>query len=108
VVKPTLISLLESPHGVQFENVYVYSKLLQQSKYRYLENLLSLIDEISYFTFSNNSDVIPPSKAHPNSIFVFGDVTCDKQDPVREYFLMSRHSHVDVFISVISVIRENT
>jgi len=34
-----LISLLESPHGVRFENVY--SKSLQQPKYRYLENLLT-------------------------------------------------------------------
>jgi len=41
-----LISLLESPHGVRFENVYVYLKPLQQPKYRYLENLLSSIDEI--------------------------------------------------------------
>jgi len=47
-----LISLLESPHGVSFENVYVYSKSLQQPKYQYLENLLSSIDEIGYFTFS--------------------------------------------------------
>jgi len=58
-----LISLLESPHGVHFENVYVYSKSLQQPKYRYLENLLTSIDEIGYFTFSNNSDIIPPSEA---------------------------------------------
>jgi len=28
-----LINLLESPHGVRFENVYVYSKSLQQPKY---------------------------------------------------------------------------
>ncbi|XP_011860347.1 PREDICTED: zinc finger BED domain-containing protein 4-like [Vollenhovia emeryi] len=55
-----LISLLESPHGVCFENVYVYSKSLQQPKYQYLEKLLTSIDEIDYFTFSNNSDVIPP------------------------------------------------
>jgi len=27
------ISLLESPHGIRFENVYVYSKSLQQLKY---------------------------------------------------------------------------
>ena len=58
-----LISLIESPHGVRFENVYVYSKSLQQPKYKYLENLLTPIDEIGYFTFSNNSDVIPPSEA---------------------------------------------
>ncbi|KAL6265891.1 hypothetical protein P5V15_002725 [Pogonomyrmex californicus] len=31
--KTILISLLESPHGVRFENVYVYLKLLQQPKY---------------------------------------------------------------------------
>jgi len=55
-----LISLLESPYDLRFENVYMYLKLLQQSKYRYLENLLTMIEEIGYFTFSNNSDVVPP------------------------------------------------
>ncbi|KAG5313760.1 LIPHB Lipase, partial [Acromyrmex insinuator] len=74
-----LISLLEKwPNGVRFENVYVYSKSLQQPKYRYLENLFTFIDEIGYFTFSNNSDV-------------------DKQDAVREYFSMGRHANVDCF-----------
>jgi len=29
------ISLLESPNGVRFENMYVYSKSLKQPKYRY-------------------------------------------------------------------------
>ena len=92
-----LVSLLESPHGVRFENVYVYSKSLQQPKYQYLENLLAPIDEIGYFTFSNNSDVIPPSESLPNSIFIFDDVACDKQDTIREYFAMGRHSNVDCF-----------
>jgi len=92
-----LISLLESLHGVRFENVYVYSKSLQQPKYQYLENLLSSISKIGYFTFSKNSDVVPSSEAHPNSIFVFDDVACDKQDTVREYLSMGRHSHVNCF-----------
>jgi len=92
-----LLSLLESPHGLRFENLYVYSKSLQQPKYCYLEKLLASIDEIGYFTFSNNSDVIPPGEALPNSIFVFDDVACDKQDTIREYFAMGRHSNVDSF-----------
>ncbi|KYN23133.1 hypothetical protein ALC57_04457 [Trachymyrmex cornetzi] len=92
-----LISLLENPHSVRFENVYVYSKSLQQPKYRYLANLLAPIEEISYFTFSNNSDVIPPSEALPNSIFIFDDVACDKQDAIREYFAMGRQANVDCF-----------
>ena len=61
-----VISLLESPHGIRFENVY--SKSLQQPKYRYLENLLASIEEIFYFTFSTNNDVLP---SLPNFIFVF-------------------------------------
>ncbi|KYN16162.1 hypothetical protein ALC57_11594 [Trachymyrmex cornetzi] len=92
-----LVSLLESPNGVRFETVYVYSKSLQQPKYRYLEDLFTSIDEIGYFTFSNNSDVVPPSEARPNSIFIFDDVACDKQDAVREYFSMGRHANVDCF-----------
>ncbi|KYN29040.1 hypothetical protein ALC57_01531 [Trachymyrmex cornetzi] len=60
----------------------------------YLENLFTSIDEIGYFTFSNNSNVVPPSEARPNSIFIFNDVTCDKHDAVREYFSMGRHANV--------------
>jgi len=67
----------------------MYSKLLQP-KYRYLENLLT-IEEIGYFIFSNNSDVVPLNVAFPNSIFVFDDVACDKQDnAIKEYFAMGR------------------
>jgi len=54
------------------------------------------INEIDYFTFSN-SDVIPPSEARLNFIFIFDDVACDKQDAVREYFSMGRHTNVDCF-----------
>lgn len=92
-----LLSLIESPHGVRFENIYVYSKSLQQPKYRYLEELLETMNDIGYHAFSNNRDVIPPTEALPNSIFVFDDVACDKQNVIREYFAMGRHSKVDCF-----------
>ncbi|EZA50294.1 hypothetical protein X777_11305 [Ooceraea biroi] len=53
-----VIDLLESPHGVRFENVYVYSKSLQQPKYRYLERLLRSMEEIGYHAFPDNGDVL--------------------------------------------------
>jgi len=90
-----LISFLESPHDVRFENVYVYSKSLQ-AEISILGEFV-IIDEIGYFTFSKNIDVVPPSEARPNSIIVFDDVACDKQDTVRKYFSMDRYSHVDCF-----------
>lgn len=90
-----VISLLESPNGIRFENVYVYSKSLHQPKYRYLEELLSSVEDVNYFPYSNNSDIISTSDALPNSVFIFDDVACDKQDVIREYFAMGRHSKVD-------------
>ena len=92
-----LISLIESPYGIRFENVYVYSKSLFQPKYRYLEELLESINGIDYYAFSNNRDVIPPKEAFPNSIFVFDDVACDNQNTIREYFSMGRHTNIDCF-----------
>ena len=93
-----LISLLESPHGLRFENVYVYSKSLQQPKYRYLARLFQpMWDEIGYHAFRENHDVVPRTEALPDSIFVFDDVACDNQNTIREYFSMGRHSNVDCF-----------
>ena len=54
-------------------------EVVKQPKYRYLENLLASIEEIGYITFFNNN-VLSSNEALPNSIFVFDDVTCDKQD----------------------------
>lgn len=101
-----LLSLLGSPHVVRFENMYIYSKSLHQAKYRYLEKLLKSMDEIGYCASSNNNDIISPNEAFPNSIFVFDDIACDKQDAIREYFAMGRHSDVDCFY--LSDICQNT
>lgn len=92
-----MISLLEHPNGLSFENVYVYSKSLFQPKYEYLKKLLKPIRGLGYYTFSNNSDVIPLKEAKQNSIFVFDDVACEKQDNIRSYFCMGRHNNVDSF-----------
>lgn len=92
-----LITLLAHPNGLKFENVYVYSKSLYQPKYQYLERLLSGITGLGYHTFSENSAVLAPDEAKPNSIFVFDDVACEKQDHIRAYFCMGRHKHIDSF-----------
>ena len=92
-----LLIMLESPNGLCFENVYVYSKSLHQSKYRYLEQILSLVDGIEYFPYSDNAEIVPPRDARPDSIFVFDDVACDEQNAIREYFSMGRHANVDCF-----------
>lgn len=93
----SLISLIENPNGLRFENVYIFSKTLDQDKYKYLESILKPIKGMGYYTFSSNDDVIPPSKAKPNSVFIFDDIICDKQNNIKAYFCMGRHRNIDSF-----------
>ena len=58
---------------------------------------LQKIENIGYYTFANNADVIPLSEAQENSIFILDDIACDNQDIVREYFSMGRHRNIDCF-----------
>lgn len=92
-----MISLLTHPQGLCFENIYLYSKSLHQPKYEYLRDVLTPIKGLGFNTFNNNEDILKPSEAKPNSVFIFDDVICEKQDVIRSYFSMGRHSQVDCF-----------
>lgn len=90
-----LFNLLFDPTGLVFENLYVFSKSLYQEKYKFLS--LVMPKEVGYFTFDDNSTVISPADAKPNSIMIFDDIACEKHNNIRAYFTMGRHSKVDVF-----------
>lgn len=92
-----LFTLLLDINGLKFKNIYIYSKSLYQPKYEYLTKIMASIPEIGYHLFSNNCDVIPVEQAKRNSIFIFDDVACEKQDNIRSYFAMGRHSDIDSF-----------
>lgn len=92
-----MISLLTHPLGLRFENVYIYSKSLYQPKYEYLRKILAPIKGLGYYAFSDANNIMEPSDAKPNSIFIFDDVMCEKQDVIRSYFCMGRHKNIDSF-----------
>lgn len=92
-----MISLIESPNGLRFKNIYIYSKSLYQPKYCYLKKLIKPLKEIKLFTFSENEKVLSPAKAYPHSIIIFDDVICEKQNTIRDYFCMGRHKYIDCF-----------
>lgn len=92
-----LMNLLYNANGLSFENIYLYSKSRYQPKYQELESVLQLVPEIGYFPFDDNETVIPPNEAKENSIFIFDDVACEKQQHIRAYFCMGRHKNVDSF-----------
>jgi len=90
-----LFNLLFDEKGLVFENIYVFSKSLYQEKYKFLAKVLP--KEIGYFPFDDNSVVISPSEAKPNSIMIFDDIACEKHDNIRNYFTMGRHNNIDTF-----------
>lgn len=92
-----IISLLGNQNGLHFENVYVYAKSLYQPTYVHLKRMLSGIKGVGIYMFSSNDSVIPLEEAKPNSIFIFDDVICDKQDNIRSHFCMERYKGVDCF-----------
>ena len=92
-----LLSLIMHPNGLKFDNIYIYSKSLNQPKYTFLENLLKPISEIKYFAFNDREQVISPDKALSNSIMIFDDIACEKQDSLKAFFCMGRHKNVDSF-----------
>ena len=52
---------------------------------------------MKYHPFTEHESVISPDDALPNSIMIFDDIACEKQDSVRAFFCMGRHEKVDSF-----------
>lgn len=92
-----MIGLLLHKHGLQFRNVYVYSKTLYQPKYKFLEHVLKMVPNVKFFKFHENEEVLPPETAKCNSIIIFDDVACENQSSMRNYFAMGRHKDIDCF-----------
>jgi len=46
-----VFTLLVHENGIEFENVYIYSKTLEQPKYVMLEKILSAVPDVNLFKF---------------------------------------------------------
>jgi hypothetical protein len=89
--------LLVNENGLRFENLYIYSKTLEQPKYQLLKRIINEIDGVNIFTFFENDAVISPENVLPNSVFIMDDVIGEQQNIIREYFSRGRHNKVDIF-----------
>src|SRR5436190_1028743 len=90
-----VFNLLFDPNGLRFENIYIFSKSLNQPKYQFLAKTIP--KEVGYFAYDDNSQVINPNDAKSNSIMIFDDIAFEKHDNIRNYFTMGRHNDIDTF-----------
>lgn len=87
-----MFNLVTHKNGLKFENIYLYTKTPDQEKYVLLKNIINSIKGANLFIFTNAEQVIKPNLVKTNSIFIFDDVICDSQTPIRDFFSMGRHS----------------
>lgn len=92
-----IISLITEINGLRFENIYIYSKSLYQSKYEYLRKLFKPLRIIGYFESSDDSKIVSPSNIKSNSVIIFDDIVCCNQSLMRDYFCFGRHNNTDCF-----------
>jgi GTPase SAR1 family protein len=93
-----------------YQKIYVYSKTLNQPKYKFLKNFYEnlnserhdkknstpdQIDNIASF-FDKEEDVLDPSLIDDKlkTLFIFDDVLLDKQNVIEKYFAQGRNSNV--------------
>lgn len=93
-----MFNLLFEKNGLRFTNVYVFSKSLYQPKYVLLEKVMAKVPEVGYFPYNDNEEVIPPEDAESNSVMIFDDVSCERQNKIKDYFTRGRHKSIDCFL----------
>ncbi|KAF0756536.1 Uncharacterized protein FWK35_00008846 [Aphis craccivora] len=89
--------LLVVENGLRFENIYIYSKTLEQPKYKLLKRIIDDIDGAKIFTFFENDKIISPEKVLLNSIFIMDGVIGEHQQVIQEFFCRGRHNKIDIF-----------
>lgn len=90
-----LMSLLLHPNGLRFSNVYVWSKSLEQPKYRKLKEIIDPIEGVNFYGFSNSEEI--PAKPKPDSVCIFDDLAEANHRRVMQYFSYARHFGCDCF-----------
>ena len=89
------VCLLLDENGLVFQNVYLYTKTPHQGKYLYLRKIFKSIKGLGFYVYSDAADIVKPHETKPYSVIIFDDIACDKQDVMRMFFSMGRHSKVD-------------
>ena len=87
---------------LDYDRLHVYSKTLQQEKYKTLRKAFEEVCP-GVATFSTNAEDVPPPNEHDGdgtTVLVLDDVMLDKQDVVERYFAYGRHVNVDIFYLV--------
>ena len=96
--KTTLLLNIIYERIIPYSNLYIFSKSLEQSAYVKLKERFKNVEnevgkEVSHF-YGSCEDIIPLSECKKDSLMVFDDCILEKQDVIKEYFVMGRHKNI--------------
>lgn len=93
-----VFSLLTHPNGLNFENIFILSKSLEQEKYKLLQSIFKKVKGLKAKFISRTEDLPSPETCPPNSIVLIDDVLCLKadKDKIRAFFCFGRHRNIDI------------
>lgn len=93
-----ILSLLLSPHGISFKNIYLFSKTLEQPKYKFLKRVMDG-EAINFKQFSDGSEV----KEVPNhTVVIHDDVTFDPHFDGLAKVMFSRGRHFGLCVFLLA------
>lgn len=81
-------------HWTNYENLYIFTKNIDQPVYNELIEIFEGIPEI-YFYISD-TDIISVDECERDSLVVFDDIPLDEQKPIYEYMNRSRPKDISV------------
>jgi hypothetical protein len=93
-----MLSLINETNGLKFMNLYIFSKTLEQLKYKILTEVFKNLPIIGFYTFNNDKDVPKPENIKKNSIFIFDDLSKKDQNVSKLFFTFGRHYKCCSFI----------
>lgn len=116
--KTTLLMNFIYKDWVNFKNLYVFSKSLDQPLYQNLirrcENVENTIGTKIAEFYGHMEDLVPVEECKPDSLIVFDDCIMEKQNEIKKYFIMGRHKNIScIYLSQcyslvnLQVIRNN-
>lgn len=113
--KTTILWNIITQYWIPYQNLYIFSKSLEQPIYQKLQEIFNGMDEIESFFYESCDDIIPLDECKPNSLVIFDDCILEKQQTIKDYFVRSRPKNIScIYLSQcyslvdLQVIRTNS
>lgn len=92
--KTTVLWNIITKYWVPYENLYIFTKSIDQPIYDNLKEIFENLNEIETHFYDDCDDIISVDECKPNSLVIFDDCLLEKQKSIKEYFVRSRPKNI--------------